>query len=284
VLAVMREVRLGSTWCKVKIPTSPEGIAERLKMYESTGPHHHRDGTLGPPVPETMAKLFGLMAEAKRNKTFVHVDPDDVASRLPIMMRKLKETEAAYSFYMKGYIVLKNIAYLRTKLVGVVVGAILPILSVLFILAARAPRHKAFRVGVVAGHSLDMLILTILALISALNPLPAGCSGLFDCFNNAPDLAKQNPESGGMFDGLCYDATEDGLVENCTPDTIYSSGDDACLQCFCDNYLEVCDTLQGDKQAYLFIGILFLVASVALIGYARYLDRKIGRKKSMDIF
>jgi len=283
VLAVMNSVRFGSTWAKVKIPTSPEGIAKRLQMYENTGQHHHRDGTKGPPVIETMGKLFSLMEEAKRNKTFVHVDPDDVASRVPIILQKLRVAEDKHTIRKKAHIIRRNIPYLKSKLTGVLTGMFLPMISLLFIAAARSPIARAYRVGVVAGHAIDFFVVAIAFFAEALIGLPPGCGSVFDCLNRVTYLAQTYPNVGLFTDPVqCidYSLLPVNVVPGCTAANLASNLN--CGQCFCDNYLLSCDSIHGRQQVYLFVAILCVIAGIAVSIVTWQFDTKIGKKKTAE--
>jgi len=271
ILCVSKETELGGIKCKVRFPTSREAMAKRRAMYSDTREHQHRDDTKGPLVGETMGKLLGLLTPPNKGQVanFAHLDPDDVASRIPDILWRLEHSESqipAKRAFIMGW---KDIAHLKMKVLGGFCGMILPFLSLLLILSVRSARHQALRLGMIVGHGIDFFAAAVYLFYgAAFSAVPKLCGTYSSCQTNAPAIAAKYP-AFATFCSTSYNTT-------ClfTPEESRT-----CMDCLCDNWTLGCSQNQNDQKVQVFMAILVLIVCLGLFFYAKYLhDMTINRK------
>jgi len=276
VLCVAKEANLGGIRCKVKFPSSPEGIAQRLAMYSETGHHQHRDGSKGPLVPETMGKLLGLITPPAKGAppNFAHLDPDDAGGKITDILWRLEETESQFSLWKKAGRMWKDIASLKIKLIGLFCGMILPIICLLAILTVRNARHKALRFGIIIGHGIDCVVIAAYLFGRSFTAVPKDCGTYASCLDNVGYLAAK------------YRMISDGCFQDPPPQfnpcIVFSGQGDptGCTDCFCGQWTYACSLNQNNQKVWMFMGILVLVIAVGLFFYANYLSLASEKRKN----
>jgi len=234
-------------------------------MYKETGPHKHRNGEQGPDVQETMSKLLGLLAPSQSAPNYAHLDPDDISSRITDILWKLNEVEARYPLSQKLFMAFQDVSYVSVKLFGILLGMILPIVSLLFTIGARTPRQKSLTYGILLGHSFDCFGLAFWLLYTSVTSVPKACKSYDTCLvQNAEALARNHYD---ILDIFCDDY-------QCT--TAWSSD---CQNCFCNGWWYYCSDLESQQDGDLLLGIMFTIFCVGLFSYAHYILAKLGVKK-----
>jgi len=196
----------------------------------------------------------------------VHIDPEDAPARVPFILKKLAETEDKYTWKQKFRHNFEDFAFKKQKFFAIIWGAVMPFLSLLFVLSSRSPQKRATRFGLVVGHGVLILGIGIALLYYAYNGGEQECRDLtvMECYEQAPDLMKK-------FD-IATHLKYYSECNNCP--TVMS---DECKVCFCSNFMTQCEFFESNQSALMFLGGFSMVAAALVFFFSIKLHEKIGR-------
>jgi len=278
VLCVGKEVYLDKTRCISKFLSNYNELTERRKMYEATGPHNHKKGAKGPPVSETMGELLAkIRFDDPDQDDFSYLDPDDVYARVPDILHKLDAVQSKLPIKERLHRFYKDISFIETKIFGMVLGFVFGIflfgIDLICTLNQSSPRQTALSFGILVGCGLQFFGGSLIAFIYAGLQAQKYCNGFFVCVRHIDELYYLIPD----YYQSCYNGYNGTCAEM---DFIDVPVNGNCVNCFCNNWSSFCDYLSGNKSAYLFIGMLGLIVSVAFFAFAARESSRSNKKKA----